>query len=140
MYCLATCDHDRMLGYIGEAKTPKEAQDNLRMIFVANTIAMKLELRQEWNNIQQRDMSITSYTLMIKDLCDSLISISFNVDNYEIVQICLVGLAPWFDVMRTAILTREKSHSFDLQSLLLVEENHLGTRNNASEATCPTHI
>ena len=57
MYCLATCVHDHMLDYIREAKTPKEL-----------------------NNIQQRDMSITTYTLKIKDLCDSLGSKSMNVD------------------------------------------------------------
>ena len=29
MYCLATCVHHHMLGYICEAKTPKEAWENL---------------------------------------------------------------------------------------------------------------
>ena len=37
MYCLATCVHDHMLGYIREAKTPKEAWENLSKIFAANT-------------------------------------------------------------------------------------------------------
>ena len=29
MYCLATCVHDHMLGYIRDPKTPKEAWENL---------------------------------------------------------------------------------------------------------------
>ena len=132
--CLASCVHDHMLGYIREAKTPTEAGGNLKKIFVANTTTRKLQLCQELNNIQQRDMSITSYTLKIKELCDSLGSISVNVDDEEMVQICLGDLAPRFGAMRTAVLAREKPPSFfDLQSMLLVEENHVRTRSNASE-------
>ena len=96
MYCLATCVHDHILGYIREAKTAKEAWEKLKKIFTANTTARKLQLGQELNNIQQSDMSITSYTLKIKELCDSLGSISVNVDADEMVQICLGGLAPRF--------------------------------------------
>ena len=33
MYCLATCVHDHMLGYICEGKMPKEAWENLHKIF-----------------------------------------------------------------------------------------------------------
>ena len=133
MYCLATCVHDHMLGYIRETKTPKEAWENLRKIFTANTTARSLQLRKELNNIQQRDMSITSYTLKIKELCDSLGSISVNVDDDDMVQICLGGLAPRFGAMRTAVLARQKSPSFEIQSMLLVEENRMRTRSNASE-------
>ena len=45
MYCLATCVHDHMLGYIREAKTPKEVRENLKKIFTTKTIARKLQLR-----------------------------------------------------------------------------------------------
>ena len=71
IYFLVTCVYDHMLGYIQEAKTPKEAWENLKKIFAANMIARKLQLYQsytkELNNVQQRDMSITSYTLKIKE-------------------------------------------------------------------------
>ena len=123
-----------MLDYIRKAKTLKEAWENLQKIFMANTTTRRPQLCQELNNIQKRDLSITSYTLKIKELCNSLGSISINVDDDEMVQICLGGLAPRFDAMRTVILAREKSPSFfDLQSMLLVEENHVRTRRNASE-------
>ena len=90
------------------------------------------------NNIQQRDMSITTYTLKIKELCDSLGSISVNIDDEEMGQICFGGLAPRFGAMRTAVLAREKYPSFfELQSMLLAEENHVRTR---SKATCSTRI
>ena len=52
MYCLATCVHNHMLGYICKAKTPKEAWENLRKIFAANTTARRLQLCQELSNIQ----------------------------------------------------------------------------------------
>ena len=99
MYCLATCVHDHMLGYIREAKTPKEAWEKLHKIFAANTTAKRLQLHQELNNTQQRDMSITTYTLKIKELCDSLRSISVNIDDDEMVQICLGGLVQRFGAM-----------------------------------------
>ena len=54
MYCLVTCVHDHMLGYIRDAKMPKEAWENLRKVFAANTTARRLQLRQELNNIQQK--------------------------------------------------------------------------------------
>ena len=100
---METCIHDHMLGYIREAKAPKEAWENLRKIFVANTTTRKLQLHQELNNIQQREMPIKSYTLKIKELCDSLGSISVKVEDDEMVQICLSGLAPRFSKMRTPV-------------------------------------
>ena len=43
------------------------------------------------------------------------------------VQICLEVLAPKFGAFGTAVCTREKTSSFfNLQSMLLVEENHAG--------------
>ena len=75
--------------------------------------------------MQQRDMSITCYTLKIKELCDALGLINVVIDDDEMVQICLGGLAPRFGLIRSAILPRENTPSFfDLQSILLVEENH----------------
>ena len=68
-----------MLGYIQEAKTPKEAWGNLKKIFAANTTIRKLQLREELNNIQQKDMSISSYTLTIKESCDSFGSLNVNI-------------------------------------------------------------
>ena len=56
------CVHDHLLGYIREAKTPKEAWENLKKIFAVNTMARKLQLRQELNNIQQTDMSASTLT------------------------------------------------------------------------------
>ena len=92
-----------MLGYIQEAKTPKQAWENLK-----------------------RDMSIGNYTLKIKELCDALGSINVSIDDKEMVQICLGGLAPQFGAIRSVVLARENPPSFfDLQSLLLVKENHV---------------
>ena len=39
-------------------------------------------------------MSITGFTLKIKELCDALGSINVIIDDDEMVQICLGGLAP----------------------------------------------
>ena len=52
-------------------------------------------------------MSIDNYTLKIKEPCDYLGSNNVNIDEYEMVQICLGGLAPRFNAIRSAVLTKE---------------------------------
>ena len=59
-------------------------------------------------------MSISSYTLKIKELCDSFRLMNVNIDEDEMVQICLEGLAPQFGVIQLTILVRENPPSFDL--------------------------
>ena len=102
LYCLVSCIHDHMLGYIRDPKMPKEVRGNLKKIFTINTTARKLQLSQELNNVQQKDMSITSYTLMLKELPYSLGSINANVDMDEMVQICIEG--------RTTVQHHENYH------------------------------
>ena len=84
LYCLMSCVHGKMLDYIRDVKTPKEAWENLRKIFVASTTALKLQLREELNSIRQRDMSVTDYTTKIKEICEALGS-NVMVDEYEMV-------------------------------------------------------
>jgi hypothetical protein len=103
-------------------------------IFGASTTTRKLQLRQELNNIRQRDMSVADYTAKIKEICDALGSIDMIVEDDKMFQICLGGLAQRFGLLRTAICTREKPPSFfDLQSMLLVEENHGKVTKNAPD-------
>ena len=72
-------------------------------------------------------MSVTDYTTKIKEICDALGSINVMVDEDEMVQSYLGGLTQRCEPIRTTIYTREKpSASFDLQSMLMVEENHAG--------------
>ena len=48
-----------------------------------------------------------------------------NVEEDEMVQVCLGGLASKFGAFRIAVCKRENMASFfELQSMLLVEENH----------------
>ena len=61
---------------------------------MANKATRNLELQHDLNNIQQRDISITDYTLKIKEVCDALRSINVIIDDNEMVQICLDGLTP----------------------------------------------
>ena len=87
----------------------------------------KLWHLQELNNIRQRDMTVTDYTTKIKEIFDALGSINVTMDEDEMVQIFLGGLTHRYGPIRTAICTRQKPPTFfDLQSMLLVEENHTG--------------
>ena len=101
MYCFASCVGEQLLSYIRDARMPKAAWENLQKIFAANTTARKLQLRQELSNLRQRDLSVAEYTLKIKEICDSLASIDVNIEESEMVQICLGGLASKFGAFRT---------------------------------------
>ena len=70
-------------------------------------------------------MIINNYTLKIKELHGTLGSINANIDDDEMVQICLGSLAPQFGTIRSVVLVRENPPSFDLQPVLLFEENHI---------------
>ena len=79
-------------------------------------------------------MSVLDYTVKIKSICDSLGSINVNVDEDEMVQVCLGGLAQRFSPLRMAIMVRGNPDSFfNLQSLLLIEENHIQIKSKTSE-------
>ena len=94
---------EQLLSYIRDAKTPKGAWENLRKIFAASTMARKLQLRQELSNLRQRDLSVADYTSKIKDICDSLASIDVNIEEGEMVQVSLGGLASKFRAFRIVL-------------------------------------
>ena len=134
MYCLATCVYNHMLSHISDPKTPKEAWENLEKILATNTSAHKLQLRQELNNIKQKEIFVSDYTAKVKSICDSLGSINVNINEDKMVQVCAGGLAQQFNPLRMVILARETPPSFfNVQSMLLVEENHIQTKTNTSE-------
>ena len=93
-------------------KTPKGAWENVKKVFATSTTVRKLQLQQELSNLRQRDLSVADYISKIKDICDSLASIEVSIEESEMVQICLGGLAPKFGVFRMAVCTREKTPSF----------------------------
>ena len=77
---------------------------------------------------------MSNYTVKIKDLCDSLGAINVNIDNDEMVHICLGGLSHKYGAFRTAITTRENPPTFiDLQSMLMIEENQLQSKSTVSD-------
>ena len=84
---------EQLLSYIRDAKTPKGAWENLKKIFAATTTARTLQLRQELSNLRQRDLSVADCTSKMMDICDSLASIEVNIEESEMVQVCLRGLA-----------------------------------------------
>ena len=102
LYCFASYVGEQLLSYIRDAKTPKEAWGNLKKIFTASTTARKLQLRQEVSNLRQRNLSMADYTSKIKDICNSLASIDVNVEEGDMVQICVQGLTSKFGAFRTA--------------------------------------
>ena len=99
----------------------------MKRVFVASTTAKKLQLRQELSNVRQKDLFVADHTSRIKDIYESLISINMAVEEDEMVQVYLGGLASKFGSFRMVVCTREKFSSFFyLQSMLLVEKKHMG--------------
>ena len=46
-------------------------------------------MRQELSNLGQCNLPLADYTSKIKDICDSLASIDVNIEESEMVQVCL---------------------------------------------------
>ena len=105
MYYFASSVGDQLLSHIRDIKTPKEAWGNLKKVFAAITTAKKLQLKIELSNVRQRDTSVVNYTTKIKEICDSIASVNVNVEEDEMVQDCLGGLASKFGAFRTAVCT-----------------------------------
>ena len=80
-------------------------------------------------------MLVIEYIIKIKGICDALRSINVIVDEDEMVQVCIGGLVLRTGKVRIVICTQEKLLSFfDLQSMLMVEENHAsGSRTTQSD-------
>ena len=111
------------MSYIRDARTLKDAWGNMKKIFTRSTTTKKLQLGQELSNIRQREMSMVDYTSKIKEIYESLAFVNVNVEEGEMVQVCLGGLVSKFGAFRMAVCTRENTPSFfELQSMLLVDE------------------
>ena len=65
LYCFASCVSDQLLSYIRDAKAPKYAWANLKRIFATSTTTRKLQLRQELNNVRQKDLFVADYMAQI---------------------------------------------------------------------------
>ena len=116
-----------MIGHIQDAKLPKEAWDELVKIYETNTEARKLQLKNKFNTVTKKNLTINEYALKIKGIVESLASISVAVEDDDKVEVCLRGLTPIYKQLKTSIQTRENIPNFsDLVSMLIIEEKNLG--------------
>ena len=116
-----------MIGHIQDAETPKEAWDELVKIYKTNTKARKLHLKNNFNMVSKKNLSINEYTLKIKGIVESLASIGVTVEDDDKVEVCLRGLTPAFKPFKTSIYTWENFPNFlDLILMLIIEEKNLG--------------
>ena len=81
-----------MIGHIQDAVSPKEACDILVQMFATNTRARKIQLKNELNIGERKNMFVNNYTLKIKSICESLASINVTVDDDDKNEVCLRGL------------------------------------------------
>ena len=119
---------DSMIVHIQDASTPKEAWDTLAKMYSTNTLARKMQLKQELHNVQRESMSINDYYMKVKKIADALASIRSPVEDDDLVSMTLNGLGGKdYAQFRTSISIREKIPDFEeLIALLISEEQRNG--------------
>ena len=95
-YYFTSCVSGQLLSYIRHTKRLKDDWENLKQIFSTTMTVKKLQLKEELSNARQKDQSVADYMARIKEICDSLASINVTIEEDEMVQICLGGLASKF--------------------------------------------
>ena len=72
-------------------------------MFAANTRARKIQLKNDLNTVERKNMFVNNYTLKIKSICESLASINVTVDDDDKIEVCLRGLGPQYKSFATSI-------------------------------------
>ena len=127
MYWLSINIQDTMIGHIQDVDSPKEAWDELVKIYETNTKARKLQLKNNFNTVSKKNLTVNEYALKIKGIVESLASIGVAVEDDDKVEVCLRGLTPAYKHFKTSIQTRENIPNFsNLISMLIIEEKNLG--------------
>ncbi|MCO5612597.1 hypothetical protein L7F22_066865 [Adiantum nelumboides] len=134
VYWLSVSVQDTMIGHIQDDTSPKQTWDRLVLVDTTNTIARKIQLKNELNTIKKQNLLINDYTLKIKGIAESLASIGVQVEDDDKVEICLHGLMPAYKHFKMSIQTRENISCFpDLVPMLVVEEKNLGEDSSSSQ-------
>ena len=94
-----------MIGHIQDVESPKEAWDELAKIYETNTKARKLQLKNEFNTVSKKNLTVNEYALKIKGILESLASIGVVVEDDDKVEVCLGGLTPTYKQFKTSIQT-----------------------------------
>ena len=112
MYWLYVSVLDSMIVHIKDVETPKETWDTLVKLYITNTTARKMQLKQELHNVQRNNLSINEYSLKVKGLADSLGLIGEPIDDEDLVSMSLNGLGREYAQFQTSIGVRETSLIF----------------------------
>ena len=70
MYWLSISIQDTMIGHIQDADSPKEAWDELVKIYETNTKARKLQLKNDFNTVSKKNLTVNEYALKIKGIVE----------------------------------------------------------------------
>jgi histone deacetylase 1/2 len=95
-------------------------------VFRDNELQRATYYEAEFRSLQQGDMSITEYTMRLKQLADSLRDVGYPVSEPSQVLNLLRGLNPKFRHVKPVINSKTPPHSFmSARSYLLLEEIQL---------------
>ena len=70
-----------MIGHIQDVDSSKEAWDELVKIYETNTKAKLLQLKNDFNVVSKKNLTVNEYALKIKGIVESLASIGVGVEE-----------------------------------------------------------
>ena len=92
MFLMSQNISNGMIGHMQELDSSKEAWDTLKRLYITNTKARKIQLKNELNNMKKNNMLVNDYVLKIKEVLDALGSIGATPEDDNLVSAILNGL------------------------------------------------
>ncbi|MCO5600850.1 hypothetical protein L7F22_054967 [Adiantum nelumboides] len=131
MYRLSAIIDKNMLGHIRNAENSYATWTILKTMFLVNTKARKIQLKQELNTLKKGKMSINDYALRVRSIADSLAANDAMPDDDDLLSSTLGGLnneKAWKSFF-TSVYVRKPFPDFDeLVSLMITEEINMQTK------------
>ena len=127
---------DHHLTTVAACKTAKEAWDALEGIYKAKTLARRLQLRRELNNLKKEPAEpLPKYMARAKSIWSDLVTTGHDIKSSEVVWSMLAGLPREYETTIAILEASDKELDLDeiLPKLLQVEQRV--SRDNESETT-----
>ncbi|MCO5576987.1 hypothetical protein L7F22_030808 [Adiantum nelumboides] len=81
-----------MIDHIQDLEIVKDSWDTLERLYITNTKARKIQLKNKSSNIKKNNLSVNNYVLKIKEVEDALGSIGARPKDDDLISMVLNGL------------------------------------------------
>jgi hypothetical protein len=110
-----------------ELETPKQVWDTLVNNFDRPSLSNKLSLIQKLLHLKQGEKSVEKYFTEFMDVQTRLANLKWTIQPEMVVSVILAGLAPQYEMLRTAIITKGEATVAELFEALRDAERRLGS-------------